>query len=46
MIPIAMGGFWVALFAWALKRKALIPLHDPRFEAAPAHHQEVIAHES
>ena len=46
VIPIAMGGFWVALFAWALKRKALIPLHDPRFEPAPAHHQEVIAHES
>jgi hypothetical protein len=46
VIPVAMGGFWVALFAWALKRKALIPLHDPRFEEAPAHHQEVIAHES
>jgi hypothetical protein len=46
VIPIAIGGFWVALFAWALKRKALIPLHDPRFEEVPAHHQEVVAHES
>ena len=46
VIPIAMGGFWVALFAWFLKRKSLLPLHDPRFEAAPVHHQEVAVHES
>ena len=46
VVPIAMGGFWVALFAWFLKRKALIPLHDPRFETTPAHQQEVAVHES
>lgn len=28
--PIAIGGFWAAAFAWQLKRKPLLPLHDPR----------------
>ena len=25
----AMGGIWVAVFFWQLKRKPLLPLHDP-----------------
>ena len=24
-----MGGIWVAVFFWQLKRKPLLPLHDP-----------------
>jgi hypothetical protein len=30
VVPIAMLGFWVALFFWNLRRKPLVPLHDPR----------------
>ncbi|MBN1218248.1 MAG: hypothetical protein JXM69_04915 [Anaerolineae bacterium] len=45
VIPIALGGLWVAFFTWHLKRKSLLPLHDPRFETAPVHHQEVTVHE-
>jgi hypothetical protein len=35
--PIAIGGVWVAAFAWMLKGRPLIPLHDPyapRLEAS------------
>jgi hypothetical protein len=27
--PIGIGGIWVAAFAWQLKRRPLLPLHDP-----------------
>ncbi len=45
--PLALGGLWVAFFAWQLKRKALLPLRDPRFEdvEVAVHSQEVVAHE-
>jgi hypothetical protein len=43
--PLALGGLWVAFFAWQLKQKALLPLHDPRFENMAVHSQEVVAHE-
>lgn len=29
--PIAMGGIWIAVFAWNLKGQPLIPQHDRRF---------------
>jgi hypothetical protein len=29
--PIAIGGLWLAAFAWRLKTTALVPLQDPRF---------------
>jgi hypothetical protein len=45
VIPVAMGGFWVALFAWHLKRKSLAPLHDPVFQEVAVPHQEVAVHE-
>jgi hypothetical protein len=37
--PIAMGGLWVAAFAWQLQRRALVPINDPQLEQAlePAH---------
>lgn len=28
--PVGIGGVWVAAFVWLLKRKSLLPLHDPR----------------
>ena len=36
IVPIAIGGVWVAAFVWQLKRRALIPVHDPQFEEAVA----------
>jgi hypothetical protein len=37
--PIAMGGLWVAAFAWQLQKRALVPINDPQLEQAlePAH---------
>jgi hypothetical protein len=40
VLPIGIGGLWVAAFVWLLGRKALVPLHDPRtpqLEEAAAH---------
>jgi hypothetical protein len=31
--PIAMGGLWLAVFAWALSKRPLIPVNDPQFES-------------
>ncbi len=30
-VPAAMGGFWLAVFIRQLKKRSMIPLHDPRF---------------
>lgn len=35
--PLAIGGFWLALFVRELKAKPLLPLHDPRFEGVVQH---------
>jgi hypothetical protein len=35
--PVGIGGLWLAFFVWQLKKKPLLPLHDPRFQEAPAH---------
>jgi hypothetical protein len=31
--PIAMGGLWLAAFAWALGQRPLIPINDPQYES-------------
>jgi hypothetical protein len=31
--PIGLGGLWLALFAWQLKSRPLLALHDDRIEA-------------
>jgi hypothetical protein len=36
--PIAMGGLWLATFAWQLQKRALIPVNDPQLEEALAAH--------
>jgi hypothetical protein len=36
--PIAMGGLWLATFAWQLEKRALIPVNDPQLEQALAAH--------
>jgi hypothetical protein len=35
-----IGGLWIAAFAWLLRRRPLVPLHDPRLPqlAEAAHH--------
>jgi hypothetical protein len=41
--PIAMGGLWLAVFAWQLSKRPLIPINDPQYDSvlaqapAPAH---------
>ena len=30
--PVAMGGLWLAVFAWRLKDMPLVPLRAPGFE--------------
>jgi hypothetical protein len=31
--PFAIGGIFIAVYIWQLKRRPLLPLHDPRLEA-------------
>jgi hypothetical protein len=33
--PFAIGGVWLALFAWQLNKRPLLPLNDPRLQGAP-----------
>jgi cytochrome bd-type quinol oxidase subunit 2 len=37
VIPIGMGGIWMAAFVWALRQRPLVPLHDQRFEEVVGH---------
>lgn len=34
-VPVGLGGIWLATFLFHLKRRPLLALHDPRFDAAP-----------
>lgn len=38
ILPITIGGFWMASFVWQLKNRSLVPLHDPRLKEAMSHH--------
>jgi hypothetical protein len=37
LLPVGMGGIWVAAFVRQLKSRPLLPLHDPRFAGALEH---------
>ena len=37
LLPVGMGGIWVAAFVRQLKSRPLLPLHDPRFAGAVEH---------
>jgi len=37
LAPLSIGGIWLAVFTWQLKRRPLLPLHDPYQEEAAAH---------
>ncbi len=34
---LGIGGLWIAFFAWQLKGKRLLPLHDSRLQEVPAY---------
>jgi hypothetical protein len=34
LTPLGVGGIWLACFAWQLKRRPILPLHDVNQEAA------------
>ena len=36
--PLAMGGLWIATFAWQLQKRRLVPINDPRLEQALTAH--------
>jgi len=40
--PAAIGGVWLAAFAWQLKGAALLPLRDPRLVEALSYREEVV----
>ena len=35
--PLAMGGLWVAFFAWQLRQRPLLPINDPYLQQALEH---------
>lgn len=37
LLPVGMGGIWVAAFVRQLKSRPLLPLHDPRFAGVLEH---------
>jgi len=34
VVPIALGALWLACFSWQLRRRAILPIHDPQFDEA------------
>ncbi len=34
VLPVALGGLWVAAFAWQAKKRPLLPLQDPNLRKA------------
>ncbi|HXN21180.1 MAG TPA: hypothetical protein VOA41_00380 [Candidatus Dormibacteraeota bacterium] len=39
LTPVAIGGLWLAYFAWQLQRRPLLPLGDPELAQAIAHEE-------
>jgi hypothetical protein len=37
--PIAMGGIWIATFAWQLQKRSMLPINDPQLEQALTAHE-------
>jgi hypothetical protein len=40
VVPIGIGGLWMAVFVWALRQRPLVPLYDQRFEEVVGHAPE------
>jgi hypothetical protein len=39
VLPVALGGLWLAFFAFNLKQCPLLPLGDPKLAEAIEHHE-------
>lgn len=39
-LPVGFGGLWVALFLWLLGSHSLVPVNDPKLQAALSEHGE------
>jgi hypothetical protein len=37
LVPAGMGGIWIAVFAWQIPKRPLLPTGDPEFAEALAH---------
>jgi hypothetical protein len=37
--PVAIGGLWLAMFAWQLSKRPLIPINDPQYDSVLAEAQ-------
>jgi hypothetical protein len=35
--PLGVGGMWLAILMWQLKRRSLLPFHDPRLQEVMQH---------
>jgi hypothetical protein len=40
LLPIGLGGIWLAAFLWQLELRPLMPLGDPRLKEALEHGRE------
>lgn len=43
VVPIGLGGLWIALYIRQLKGKSLVVLHDPRFEDDHEHNSSQVS---
>jgi hypothetical protein len=34
MLPLALGAFWLGCFISQLRRRTILPVHDPEFDEA------------
>jgi hypothetical protein len=39
-VPLAIGGFWIAMFMWQLGKRPLLPINAPALEKALRHGDE------
>lgn len=37
VMPVAMGGIWIVVFIWHLRRRPLLPLRSPRLQGVAQH---------
>lgn len=37
VVPVAMGGLWLAVLIWQLQRRSLLPQHEPRLQEVMPH---------
>src|SRR4029077_3828726 len=44
VLPLALGGLWLGLFAFNLRQDPLLPIGDPNLEEALEHHQHCVSH--